>query len=102
MFFTKYVNVKKRTFSVPQSLIPYASQSMPCFSGFLVKAAILDSWDILVSSERERETLQETWQDIWQEGGAQDVTHTPNPIFNPTELPPLKLSLVGVWHNIKT
>lgn len=52
--------------------------------------------------ERGGKTLQETWQDIWQRGGAQDVTHTPNPIFNPTELPPLKLSLVGVWHNIKT
>ncbi len=50
----------------------------------------------------EREALQETWQDIWQDGGAQDVTHTPNPIFNPPELPLLKLSLVGVWHNIKT
>lgn len=57
---------------------------------------------MLASSEGEWETLQETWQDIWQEGEAQDVTHTPNPIFKPTELPLLKLSLVGVWHNIKT
>lgn len=30
------------------------------------------------------------------------MTHTPNPTLNLTELPPLKLSLVGVWHNIRT
>lgn len=78
-----------------------ASQNILCLLQ-ISEVAILDSWDILASSEGEWETLRGTWQDIWQEGEAQDVTHTPNPIFNPAELPPLKLSLVGVWHNIKT
>lgn len=72
------------------------------------RAAILDSWDILASSEgeraRERETPRENLAGhlARKGGGAQDVTHAPNPVFNSTELPPLKLSLVGVWHNIKT
>lgn len=71
------------------------------FSSFRPKATILDCWDF-ASSGREGATLQENLAGHLATGGAQDVTHTPNPIFNPTELPPLKLSLVGVWNNIKT
>lgn len=68
----------------------------------LLVQTLFHSWPRLFGSHGGRTTLQEFWQNIWQQGEASVwLTHT-LPHIQLYWITTMKLSFVGVWHSVWT